>query len=506
MVNKEEVPPEQQQWSPLVDQEDPEPPHIKEQQEEQWTNQEGEQLQQLEQADIKFPWTAVTMKSEEDEEKPDLSQLHQSQTEESRADCGEQEPARNSGPDGHLQQGTEDKTEDSSETEDSEDDWMQTREPQSVLMVQGSETSLPSLTHYLLSVRKSLIQLQVGSGTLSCVNLSRRRARVMVWNVELKSTNRIPGVGAGGVKVLEDEVESHVDCLVYRPVGSVGKLQRVKEVVGYGLEMGQHKALKGLHYYRGQGDWSVVVKAFDPLLFGNGDDDVQQLMVNKEGVPHEQEQWSPLVDQEDPEPPHIKEEQGEPWTNQEGEQLQQLEQADIKFPWTAVTMKSEEDEEKPELSQLHQSQTEENRADCGEQESARNSGPDGHLQQGTEDKTEDSSETEDTRMPRDHKTPPIQKIAKQACITGQGPKSELISPVTTVRRADLKIAPRKSKPSQHVHLRDGGVQHGGVPAEARPLHTAARPPAHERESTELLIRKLPFQRIQLARRIRGHRA
>ncbi|CAB1460542.1 unnamed protein product [Pleuronectes platessa] len=84
--------------------------------------------------------------------------------------------------------------------------------------------------------------------------------------------------------------------------------------------------------------------------------------------------------------------------------------------------------------------------------------------------------------------------------------------------ADLKIAPRKSKPSAgaaglqsppgHLlaHLRDGGVQHGGVPAEARRLHTAARPPGHERESTELLIRKLPFHRIQLARRIHGHRA
>ncbi|CAB1426623.1 unnamed protein product [Pleuronectes platessa] len=57
----------------------------------------------------------------------------------------------------------------------------------------------------------------------------------------------------------------------------------------------------------------------------------------------------------------------------------------------------------------------------------------------------------------------------------------------------------------HAHLRDGGVQPGGVPAEARSLHTAARPPGHERESTELLIRTLPFQRIQLARRIRGHR-
>ncbi|CAB1436331.1 unnamed protein product [Pleuronectes platessa] len=56
-------------------------------------------------------------------------------------------------------------------------------------------------------------------------------------------------------------------------------------------------------------------------------------------------------------------------------------------------------------------------------------------------------------MPRDHKTPPIQKIAKQACTSDTSSadvsdtQSELILPVTTVRAADLKIAPRKSKPS-----------------------------------------------------------
>lgn len=64
-------------------------------------------------------------------------------------------------------------------------------------------------------------------------------------------------------------------------------------------------------------------------------------------------------------------------------------------------------------------------------------------------------------MPRDNKTPLIQKIAKQAHITYKGLKtstngdnklsedqqSELISLVTAVRAADLKIAPRKTKPS-----------------------------------------------------------
>lgn len=63
-------------------------------------------------------------------------------------------------------------------------------------------------------------------------------------------------------------------------------------------------------------------------------------------------------------------------------------------------------------------------------------------------------------MPRDNKTPLIQKIAKTAYITYKGFKStngdnnvvadkqsELISLVTAVRAADLKIAPRKTKPS-----------------------------------------------------------
>ncbi|XP_070846959.1 2-aminoethanethiol (cysteamine) dioxygenase a [Chaetodon trifascialis] len=64
-------------------------------------------------------------------------------------------------------------------------------------------------------------------------------------------------------------------------------------------------------------------------------------------------------------------------------------------------------------------------------------------------------------MPRDNKTPLIQKIAKQAYITYKGFKSstngennlvadkqtELISLVTAVRAADLKITSRKTKPS-----------------------------------------------------------
>uniref|UniRef100_A0A8D3AXD1 C2H2-type domain-containing protein n=1 Tax=Scophthalmus maximus TaxID=52904 RepID=A0A8D3AXD1_SCOMX len=87
-----------------------------------WTSQEGEQVQGLEATDL----TKFTVKSEE--EKPQSSQFHPSQTEETRVDCGGPETARNSGPDGHLETGPEDQTENSSETDDSED-WKDTREP-----------------------------------------------------------------------------------------------------------------------------------------------------------------------------------------------------------------------------------------------------------------------------------------------------------------------------------------------------------------------------------------
>uniref|UniRef100_G3NN66 Uncharacterized protein n=2 Tax=Gasterosteus aculeatus TaxID=69293 RepID=G3NN66_GASAC len=86
--------------------------------------------------------------------------------------------------------------------------------------------------------------------------------------------------------------------------------------------------------------------------------DIQQLLVVKEELPFEQQEWSSSLDQKDPVPPHIKEEQEGLWTNQEGEQLQGLDEANIKFPFTSFTVKSEDDEEEAQSSQLHQRQTE----------------------------------------------------------------------------------------------------------------------------------------------------
>uniref|UniRef100_A0AAQ6IUV0 C2H2-type domain-containing protein n=1 Tax=Anabas testudineus TaxID=64144 RepID=A0AAQ6IUV0_ANATE len=130
---------EEQQWSPGVDQEEPKPPQIKEEQEELWTSQDG---QQLKKADVKCVFTSVPVKSEggddDDEEKPLSSQLHRSQTVGSISTyCFKSEankddhrgPARNFDPGKHLQPATNKTTSCSSETEDSDDG---SRERQSV--------------------------------------------------------------------------------------------------------------------------------------------------------------------------------------------------------------------------------------------------------------------------------------------------------------------------------------------------------------------------------------
>ena len=138
---------------------------------------------------------------------------------------------------------------------------------------------------------------------------------------------------------------------------------------------------------------------------------VQQLLVNKEEVSSER---SPSLDQEYPKPIHIKEEQEEFWTNQEGEQRHGDEGADIhRFPFTAVIVKTEDHEEKPETSQLYQSQTEGNTEaeppasssttqiktetddeDYGGCEPARNRDPGSNPQSNTDEKASDCSETD----------------------------------------------------------------------------------------------------------------
>ena len=104
-------------------QKDPEPTRIKEEPEEQGTGQDGDA------AINRFPFTVVTVKSEDEEVEPQTSQLCQRQTEEklpgrssttqiktvtNGEDCGGSDPARNRDPGSYSQPNTDEKTLDSS--------------------------------------------------------------------------------------------------------------------------------------------------------------------------------------------------------------------------------------------------------------------------------------------------------------------------------------------------------------------------------------------------------
>uniref|UniRef100_A0A3Q3ERX9 C2H2-type domain-containing protein n=1 Tax=Labrus bergylta TaxID=56723 RepID=A0A3Q3ERX9_9LABR len=175
----EEDPHEQQEGSSSLDQEDSETVHIKEEQEELWSSQEG-----LEEADIKFPFTPVSVKSEDDEEKPQSSQLHHRHTEEMETgadgeDCGGAEPERDSDPERRLYPEIEVKTEDSSEpeTEDFHDVWKRNRKHESDLNDKRTKTHCCSECGKTFSRKGSLSRhmiLHSGEKPFSCSLCSKR--------------------------------------------------------------------------------------------------------------------------------------------------------------------------------------------------------------------------------------------------------------------------------------------------------------------------------------------
>ncbi|XP_056138845.1 uncharacterized protein LOC130115255 [Lampris incognitus] len=91
--------------------------------------------------------------------------------------------------------------------------------------------------------------------------------------------------------------------------------------------------------------------------------DLQQFLVSEDKVPSVKQEWSPILDQGEPKPPHIKEEEEQLWSSQEEEQLEGLEEkADItELSFPPVPVRRENDTERAQSSQLHQSQTEEKR-------------------------------------------------------------------------------------------------------------------------------------------------
>ncbi|XP_061750661.1 zinc finger protein 568-like isoform X2 [Nerophis ophidion] len=82
-------------------------------------------------------------------------------------------------------------------------------------------------------------------------------------------------------------------------------------------------------------------------------EDVQQLIGHPEGIPLQPQRGSSSLKQEVPRSPHIKKEEEELWITQEGECLLGPQEVDLtKLPLTVVSVKTEDDEEKPQVDNL----------------------------------------------------------------------------------------------------------------------------------------------------------
>ncbi|XP_034748711.1 involucrin-like [Etheostoma cragini] len=318
-VVKEKVPPEQPKCYSSVEQQQQleAPPHIKEEHEELGRCQEGEQLQELEEADItEFPFTPVSVKSEDDEEEAQSSQLHQRQTQhvETEADgedCGGPEPARNSHP--LLQPETEDQTLDSSEPEtDDSADWKETREPQS---------ALNSLKHDSTYVQQLLVvKEEVPPEQQECSSrvdqqepetpphikeepedLWSSQEGEQLQGLEEADITKFPFTPVP-VKREDDEDKAQSSC----NQGDVQPLLVVKDWV-------HPEQLECFSSVDQQEPGSPPHIKEEPEELSSN---VQQLSVVKEEVPSEQQECSSSVDQQESSP-HIKKEQEEFWSREE---------------------------------------------------------------------------------------------------------------------------------------------------------------------------------------------
>ncbi|XP_061880558.1 uncharacterized protein LOC133632244 isoform X3 [Entelurus aequoreus] len=90
-----------------------------------------------------------------------------------------------------------------------------------------------------------------------------------------------------------------------------------------------------------------------PTEIKTKDEDVQQLIGHPEGLPPQLQGGSSTLKQETPQLLHIKKEEEELCITQEGECLQWSEEGDTtKLPLTVVFVKTEDDEEKPQVDNL----------------------------------------------------------------------------------------------------------------------------------------------------------
>lgn len=391
-VSKEGVSLEHQYWSSSLDQEDPELPHTKEEEDGLWTSQDAGKLKDLEEAE-------VIVKIEDDEENLQLSQL---EAEFEREDCGGPAPVRSSDPE--FLPGTDEKRENLSgpEADDSDGGSKQPREPQS-----GLNSLRGPVSDGDPDVKKK---------PFCCSECGKRFTR----NSHLKIHMRI-----------------HTG---EKPFSCSFCSKRFTQKVGLDNHLTTHTGEKPY-------SCSLCNKCFsrsDTLkihmkIHSRKNPFTCMICDRKYTLP-----YSPEIHQcVDPQSSQVH----KLWTNQEGEQLQNVEEAEItQFTFTGGPVKREADdgEEKPQSSQLQTELLEPRAAgeECGGPEPAGNSDPD--LKSDTDDKREGSSEPEGSNCvdhwmePREPETDSASQLNREVAISEKKPFSCSECGETFGRKFNLK--------------------------------------------------------------------
>ncbi|XP_061925524.1 zinc finger protein 37 homolog isoform X2 [Entelurus aequoreus] len=337
---QEEPPPQLQGGSSTLKQEDPQPPHIKEEEEECWTTQEGECLLGQEEDDLtKFPLTVVSVKTEEHEDKPpESSQLHHSPNVQQL--IGRQEERGPQPPSGSAALKQED-PQPLRIKEEGEELWI-TQEGECLL---GQEEA--DLTEFPLTVVSMKTEEHEDKPPESSES---RGAEPPSSSSTQHMTTEADGDHCGGSqadKLLaplsdSEDITSHSS----QDEDGANIQEPLSSDTDWEGDMWTHTDNGQSKYSQKRTRKKHLACSVCPKKFPSKN--VQQLIGRQEERGPQPPSGSAALKQEDPQPPHIKEEGEELWITQEGECLLGQEEADLtEFPLTVVSVKTEEHEDKP---------------------------------------------------------------------------------------------------------------------------------------------------------------